>query len=201
MGIKEYKVKKYIIIGVLIAFSFQTSAKGKWDVGLGSVIGYNTKELQLWKYTAKSTFSRGIYLKFGYKLSLGKKFSVSITPGVQQHRDIIELNETKVSGYSYNFDIPIDIHYCFLPKWSTHIGFSIQDYRALEDVALNKSYNARLNLNCGFIYHFSEIWAMELAYSRIVSDKIDSFLFRNYTNHVCLGVCMNLQILKKKNHD
>lgn len=194
-------MKKYIIIGLLIALGFQTSAKGKWEVGLGSVFGYNTKELQLWKYTAESTFSRGLYFKIGYELSLGKKFSASITPGIQQHHDIIELNETKVSGYSYNFDIPIYVHYQFLPKWSTYIGFSIQDYRAIKDVALNKSYNARVNLNLGFIHHFNDRWAMELAYSRIVSDKVDSFLFRNYTNHLKLGVRMNLQIFKKKNHD
>ena len=201
MGIKEFEVKKYIIIGILIAFSFQTSAKGKWDVGLGSVIGYNTKKLQLWKYTAKSTFSRGLYFKFGYELTLGKKFSASITPGIQQHHDIIELNETNVSGYSYNFNIPLDVHYQFLPKWTTYLGLSLQDYRAIEDVALNKSYNARLNLNLGFIHHFNDFWAMELGYSRIVSEKVDSFLFRNYTNHISLGMRLNLQILKKRNHE
>ena len=174
-------MKKYLIIGLLIAICFQTSAKGKWNVGIGSVIGYNTKELQLWKYKAQSTYSRGLYIKFGYELSLGNKFSASITPGIQQHHDIIELNETKVDGYSYNFDIPFDIHYRFLTKWSSYIGISIQDYRAIEDVALNKSYNARLNLNLGLNYHFNDIWAIELAYSRIVSEQVDSFLFRNYT--------------------
>lgn len=194
-------MRKYIIIGILVALSFQVSAKGKWTTGLGSAFGYNTKELKLWKYSAKSTYSRGLYFKIGYELSIGKKFSASITPGIQQHHDIIEINDTEVSGYSFNFDIPFAIHYRFLPKWSSYIGISIQDYRSIEDLALNKSYNARLNLNLGVIYHFNDIWAMELAYSRIVSDKVDSFLFRNYTNHIYLGVCMNLQILKKRKHD
>lgn len=194
-------MRKYIIIGILVALSFQVTAKGKWTTGIGSVFGYNTKELQLWKYTAKSTYSRGLYFKIGYELNLGRKFSASITPGIQQHHDIIEINETEVSGYSYNFDIPFDIHYRFLPKWSTYIGLSIQDYRAIKDVALNKSYNSRINLNLGLNYHFNDIWAMELNYSRIVSEKVDSFLFRNYTNHIKLGVLVNLRILKKRNHD
>lgn len=194
-------MKKHIVIGVLILFSFQLSAKGKWIVGLGSTFGYNTKELQLWKYKAESTFSRGLYFNFGYELSLSKKFSVSISPGIQQHHDIIEINETTVTGYSNNFDIPFDIHYRFSPKWSTYVGLSLQDYRALKDVALNKSYNTRLNLNLGLSYHFNDFWAMELAYSKILSKEVDSFLFRNYTNHLNLGMRMNLQILKKRKHE
>lgn len=200
-GIKGVEVKKYIIIGILITLSFQLFAKGEWISGLGSTFGYNTKELQLWKFKAESTVSRGLYFKFGYQLSLGKKFSASITPGIQQHYDIVEINETKVDGYSYNFDIPLDVHYQFHPKWSSYMGFSIQDYRPIKDVSLNKSYNVRLNFNLGLVYHFSNVWAMDIVYSRIVSDKIDSFVFTNYTNHVCLGMRMNLQVLKKRNHE
>lgn len=201
LGKNSFKLKKYIIIGILIILSFSASAKGKWITGMGSVFGYNTEKLHLWSYPAESTFSRGLYFKFGYDLSIAQKFSLRISPGIQQHHDIIEINDTEVIGYSYNFDLPLDIHYQFLPKWSTYLGVSIQDYRAIKDVALNKSYNTRLNLNFGIIHHFNDFWAMELAYSRIVSEKVDSFLFRNYTNHISLGMQLNLQILKKRNHE
>ncbi len=194
-------MRKFIIIGILIAFTFQASAKGKWITGLGSSFGYNTKELQLWKYKVNSTHSIGMYFSFGYELYLGKRFSVSFTPGIHQHHDIVELNDTEVSGYSYNYDIPLEIQYRFLSKWSVHSGIAIQDYRAIKDVALNKSYNARLNLNLGLIHHFNQRWAMELSYSRIISEQVDSFLFRNYTNHISLGVLVNPQFFKKRNHD
>lgn len=198
---KHSRLNKYIIIGILFIASIQVSAEGKWIAGMGNDFGYNKKVLKLWKYPANSTFSKGLNFNLGYELSLGKNFSASIRPGIQQHYDIIEINEIKISDFSYNFNIPFDIHYRFLPKWSTYMGFSIQDYRPIKDMALNKSDNVRLNLNLGLNYHFNDIWSVELAYSRIESDEVDSFLFKNYTNHFYVGICRNLQIPKRRKND
>lgn len=198
---KQITLNKYIIIGILLVLCIPGSAKGKWSAGIGTVSGYNTKELKLWKYSANTTFSKGLYFNLGYELSMGQKFSASIRPGILQHSNIIEIDEIEISGYSYNFNIPIDIHYRFLPRWSTYIGFSIQDYRPIKDMALNKSDNIRLNLNLGLNYHFNDTFSIELSYSRILSDKVDSFLIENYTNHIHLGMCMNLEMPKKRKND
>lgn len=193
-------IKKVILLMLIIAMSSAISAKGKWNLGLGSTFGYNPSELYIWDYSVEKTFSSGIYFKIGYEWTLFEKFAIGVFPGFQQHYDEVGINNINAEIYSYNFDIPVEIYYYFLNNWSAHAGISLQDYRVIEEVALERSYNARLNVNLGLSYHFNPHWAMEIGFSKILSDQRDAFLLRNYPNHLLLGVRYRFN-LKKGQYD
>ncbi len=195
------KFKKIILFLFLTFMALQLSAKGKWNVGLGSTWGYNPTELYIWDYSVEKTFSSGIYIKLGYEWTLFERFSIGIFPGFQQHYDEVGINDIDAEIFSYNFDIPIEIYYYFLDNWSFHAGISIQDYRVIEEVALERSYNARLNLNLGLSYHFNYHWSMEAGFSTILSDQRDAFLLRNYPNHLIIGMRYRFNLKKGQNDD
>lgn len=182
---------------LILGMSLQVSAQGKWNLGAGNTFGFNTSNLYIWDYTVKHTLSNGVYFKIGYEFFLFHNLSIGMFPGAQQHYDEVEINNIKLKTYGYNFELPLELYYYFLNRWTVHAGVSLQDYRILDEFAIERSYNARLNLNLGWSYHFTNHWAMELGYSRILSDQRDAFLIRNYTNHILLGVRYRFNILKK----
>jgi hypothetical protein len=191
-------LQKTILLLLFLSISLYISAKGKWNIGLGTTHGYNNSDLSIWEYKVEKTMSHGIYFKMGYEFRIYKSFSIAILPGFMQHYDEISINETNIETFSYNFDLPIDIYY-FIKKWRLKTGISIQDYRVSEEFALERSYNARLNLNLGLSYHFYKNWAAEVGFSTILSDKINSLLIRNYPNHFSIGMLYRFNWKGKRN--
>lgn len=190
--------KKAIILFLIIAMSIYVSGKGKWILGAGTSHGFNSKELYIWKHTVEKSMSHGVYLKLGYEFKLFYDFTLAISPGFLQHYDEVGINNINVETFSYNFELPAEINYYFHKKLSAHAGVAVQDYRAFEEFALERSYNVRLNLNLGVSYHFNKHWAFELTYSRILSDRRNAFLIRNYPNHIRLGMRYRFNIKKSQ---
>lgn len=180
-------IKTILFLSILI-LSTAVFAKGKWNIGIGSTHGFSTSELYLWEYKVEKTMSHGVFFKLGYEFKIYKNFNLAITPGFEQHYDEIGVNNINIETFSYNFNLPIDLFYYFKKRLRFQAGVSVQDYRQFEEVALERSYNARLNLNLGISYHYHKNWAAELSYSTILSDRRDSFLIRNYPHHFSIGV-------------
>lgn len=189
-------LRKVIFLLFLICMSISVSAKGKWNLGVGSTFGYNPSELYIWDYSVEKTFSSGFYVKLGYEWTLFKNFGIGVFPGFQQHYDEVGINNINVEIFSYNFDLPVEIYYHFYNDWSVYAGVSLQDYRVMEEFALERSYNARLNLNLGLSYCFNPHWSMEIGFSTILSDQRDAFLLRNYPNHLIIGMRYRFNLKK-----
>lgn len=190
-------LKKAIFLLLIFCMSISVSAKGKWNLGVGSTFGYNPSELYIWDYSVEKTFSSGFYVKIGYEWTLFKNFGIGVFPGFQQHYDEVGINSINVEIFSYNFDLPVEIYYHFYKDWSVYAGVSLQDYRVIEEFALERSYNARLNLNLGLSYYcFNPHWSMELGFSTILSDQRDAFLLRNYPNHLIVGMRYRFNLKK-----
>lgn len=192
-------LKKLILLILILITSLHISAKGKWNIGIGTTHGYNASDLYIWEYKVEKTMSHGLYFKLGYEFKIYKNFNLGIMPGFMQHYDEISINNTNVETFSYNFDLPLEIYYYFKDKWRFKAGVSVQDYRVSEEFALERSYNARLNLNLGISYHFHKNWAAEVGFSTILSDRINSLLIRNYPNHFSIGMLYRFNLGGKKN--
>lgn len=192
-------LNKAFIFFLFLVISTPVLAKGKWNIGLGTTHGYNSSDLYIWEYKVEKTMSHGIYIKMGYEFKIYKNLYLGILPGFMQHYDEVGINNINVETFSYNFDLPLDINYYYKDKWRFKTGVSIQDYRVSEEFAIERSYNARLNLNLGIAYHFHQNWAIDLAYSTILSDQINSLLIRNYPNHFSIGMLYRFNFKTKPN--
>lgn len=191
-----------IILSLIILFiSLNLKVKGQWIVGLGTTHGFNISELYIWEYKVEKTMSHGIYAKVGYEFRLFSNLGLGITPGFQQHYDEIGINNINVETFSYHFDIPVDISFYYKNNWRIMAGVSMQNYRVLDEFAIERSYNARLNLNAGLMYLFHKNWGVEVAFSTILSDKQNAFLIRNYPNHFSIGMQYRFHLRRKELND
>lgn len=183
---------------VILLFVSSRVMAGGWIFKAGNNFGYNPQEITLWNYPLEHQMSRGIYVGLGYEFSLFERVSLAIIPEFNQYYSQATVNQIEASGYSYHFNLPFHIVYSPLDKWQFLSGISIQNYRQFEDFAFNKSHNLRYDLDFAIIYKFTETWAIELAHSLIISNKVDALLIRNYSNYVSLGLRLNFSHAFKK---
>ena len=163
----------------------------------GTIIGFNYEESELWKYKIKTTPSVGVYLYLNYEYRFTKPYFIRVKLGIAQHYSQFTINNSTIEGYNYTFDFPLLIGYHLDNKFDFELGASIQDYREREDFAMIKSYNMRVNFVAGILYRFNSKWAIEFVFSRMLSEKVDAFVIKNYTDHFRLGIKYSIYSFKK----
>jgi len=188
---------------LMVSFLFLSPiifAQSMIGVSTGAITGFNTEAVYLWKYQVEERPSVGGYIFVGYKYKFKKPIYIRTGLGFMQYYGEAKINKSTVKGYSNNFILPIAAGYLFNEKWGVEAGVSFQDYRARNDFAFQKSYNLRTNMILGASYAFSPKWKVDLAYSLMISKKIDSFAITHRANHIMLGVSYSLFVFKSKSN-
>jgi len=187
---------KKILFTLFISASILSFSQSIISTSVGTSLGFNYEKSYLWKYEVESSPSIGGYLSLNYEYRFVKPYFIRFKLGFHQFyaQSIINNNTTK--GYNYNFTFPLTVGYCIKEKWDTEIGIGIQDYRDRDEFALIKSYNIRYNLIVGLTYKINDKWSVELLFSRMLSEKIDAFVIKHYTDHFMIGA--NYQLFSQK---
>jgi len=185
---------------LLVTFVFMSShlfSQNILGVSAGAVSGFNTGDVYLWEYKVEEKPSIGYYVLFEYRYQF--KFPVYIRTGVgfQQFYSKVVIKDSKITGYSNNFLLPIAVGYNINDKWNIDAGVSFQDYRDRDDFALMKSNNLRTNITFNVSYEFMPNFEANFGYSQIVSEKINSFMVVHRSYHFMLGVTYNITIKRK----
>ena len=179
---------KQLIKIILVLMPLISISQSTWHFNTGFAIGYNSYDISLWKYKVENHPSIGAFINVGYEYSLNEHFSGRIMAGFHQYHAKATINDIEVSGYNYNFEVPIEFRYTFYKNWTIGTGISLQDYRDRDDLAMLNSYNLRANFIFTTEYHFHKNWTVNFKYSRMISEKIDAFIVQHYTTHFFLGV-------------
>jgi len=186
---------------LLVSFVFMSSylySQNILGASAGVVSGFNSDDVYLWEYKVEEKPSIGFYAMFNYRYQF--KFPVYVRTGIgfQQFYSEIVIKDSKITGYSNNFLLPIAVGYNINDKWNIDAGVSFQDFREREDFAAMKSNNIRTNITFNVSYEFLPNFEANFGYSQIVSDKINSFMVVHRSYHFMLGVTYNM-VVKRKN--
>ena len=187
--LKKYNtVMKLFVSALLVVLSSITFAQSTWHFSAGTTIGFVSKDVYLWKYEVTNKHSLGVFAHAGYEYTFFEKYSVRIKAGINQYYANIKVNGMEVKGYNYHLELPVDLRYTYKKRYIFGAGVAFKDYRSLEDQAMVKSNNVRLDLILSFEYQFNKHWAGNFSYSKMLSKEIDALIVLNYTDHFSFGV-------------
>lgn len=179
---------KYIISLALLLATFQLHAQSKVLVSTGFIIGFNNNTTMLWEYEVENFTTSGVFFQAGYSYYFLDKFYLSVEPGIQQYYDKVKINNVDVKIYGFNLELPFSLGYAFHNKWEGFLGYSLQNYREMDDMELLKSNNIRENVFIGTRYQLSKHWAAYFRYSRMVSKQVDYLTAKQLENQFFLGI-------------
>ena len=190
----KYKITSLIIFTTILSYSQST-----WHFTAGTAFGFITKDIKIWKHSVTNKHSYGLYAGAGYEYSFTDHISARAKIQFHQYYSKVFVNNIEVSGYNYNFELPIDVRYTFYKTWTVGAGVSFQDYRERSEFELDRSNNIRTNLIINGSYQFKNNWTVDLGYSYMISEFIESFVVLHYTHHIYLGVTFLLGHRTKQN--
>ena len=180
--------KKLLIFIILILSAFQLHAQSKVIISSGFIIGFNNNTTTLWQYEVENFTTSGVFFQAGYSYYFLDKFYLSAEPGIQQYYDKVKINNVDVKIFGYNLELPFSFGYAFHKNWEGFLGYSLQNYREMDDMELLKSNNIRGNVLIGTRYRLGQHWAAYFRYSRMVSKQVDYLTAKQLENQFFLGI-------------